>query len=559
MSGENGKTRWQVALLRMSAELAAILDESEICQRVVSGLCDTLGYDFVVLFLENESDHAIELAASAGLDEPLPALPTGSCPRGSTLTEGKLRYMPDVSLEPCYVYGLGGSEVDVPIMIGGRVQGVLVAERAERDAFDQEDFEVLTAVAQQAGLAIEKARLLAAERRRADELDALRTTMTDITAELELSALLQTIVERAAGLLGASGGELGLYDDTEREIRVVVSYNLGEDYVGTRHRLGEGAMGRVAETCEPLVIDDYHTWEGGLPEYSQIHATLAVPLLVGSRLVGVFTTVATDPDRRFGPDDLRLLNLFGQQAAIAIENARLYDDAKSRVSQLTALQETTKAVASTLDLDTLLNLIIQQATALVRADGGIINLVGRSGLEDEAVAATGIAAAALGTIAPLEGSLSGWATLHNEPIISGQLQDDVRVDKSALARVEGGTTEKIQSIAVAPLTTKDQVVGTLVVMRQEGGRGTFDRADLDLLVAFANQAATAIENARLFEAQQRRAEQFRLISEVGRQMVAILDIDQLLAEIVRLVSEILGYYLVGIGLVEGDEVVIHTG
>ncbi|HUW13207.1 MAG TPA: ATP-binding protein, partial [Anaerolineae bacterium] len=92
-----------------------------------------------------------------------------------------------------------------------------------------------------------------------------------------------------------------------------------------------------------------------------------------------------------------------------------------------------------------------------------------------------------------------------------------------------------------------------------GGRGTFGRADLDLLVAFANQAATAIENARLFEAQQRRAEQFRLISEVGRQMVAILDIDHLLAEIVRLVSEILGYYLVGIGLVEGDEVVIHTG
>jgi len=559
MTGENGKSRWQIALLRMSAELAAILDERDICQRVVSGLCDTLGYDFVVLFLKNAHTHAVELAASAGLEEPLPALPAELCPSGSPLMDGRLRYMPDVSLEPCYAYGLGGSEVDIPIFIGGQVQGLLVAESEERDAFDQEDFDVLTAVAQQAGLAIEKARLVNAERRRADELDALRITLADVTAELELPTLLQAIVERAAGLLGASGGELGLYDNVEREIRVVVSFNLGEDYVGTLHKLGEGAMGRVAETCEPLIIDDYHTWEGGLPGYSQIHATLAVPLVIGSRLVGVFTTVATDPDRRFGPDDLRLLNLFGHQAAIAIENARLYEDAKSRVAQLTALQETTKAVASTLDLDTLLNLIIQQATALVQADGGIINLVGRSGLEDEAVAATGIAAAALGTRAPLEGSLSGWATLHNEPVISEQLQDDGRVDSRALATVEEGAKGKIASIAIAPLSTKDQVVGTLVVMRKEGGRGAFGGPDLDLLVAFANQAATAIENARLFEAQQRRAEQFRLISEVGRQMVTILDIDHLLAEIVRLVSEILGYYLVGIGLVEGDEVVIHTG
>jgi len=110
---------------------------------------------------------------------------------------------------------------------------------------------VLTAAAHQAGLAIEKARLLAAERQRADELDVLRTTMTDITAELELSSLLHAIVERAAGLLDATGGELGFYDEANQEVRIVVSHNLGEGYVGTRHALGEGAMGRVAETRQP--------------------------------------------------------------------------------------------------------------------------------------------------------------------------------------------------------------------------------------------------------------------------------------------------------------------
>jgi signal transduction histidine kinase len=142
-------------------------------------------------------------------------------------------------------------------------------------------------------------------------------------------------VERSAGLLDATGGEFGLYDQASRELQIVVSYNLGEDYVGTRHRLGEGAMGRVAETGESLIIPDYQNWEGGLTQYSHVHATLATPLEVGGRLVGVFTTVSTDPDRQFTQADLHLLNLFAQQAAIAIENARLYEQAQ----QLAVVEE----------------------------------------------------------------------------------------------------------------------------------------------------------------------------------------------------------------------------
>jgi signal transduction histidine kinase/CheY-like chemotaxis protein len=215
------------------------------------------------------------------------------------------------------------------------VLGVLSAENREKNAFNQDDFEVLTAATHQAGLAIEKARLLAAERQRADELEALRTTLTDITAELELSSLLRSIVVRATGLLDATGGELGLYEKASQEVHVVVSYNMGEDYIGTRHPLGEGAMGRVAETCQPLILEDYLTWEARAPRYAdaQIHANLAVPLMVGGRLVGVITIYTSDLDRQFGPADLHLLHLFAQQAAIAIENAKLYDQAQREIAE----------------------------------------------------------------------------------------------------------------------------------------------------------------------------------------------------------------------------------
>ena len=336
---ERGRSRRQAALLRLSAELAATMEESEICHRVVDGLRETLDYDVVALFLLDQTTGNRVLTASVGYEEPVSHLPPGRGLSERPLLDGELHYSPDVSTEPRYFYGMDGSEVDVPIRIGGKVLGVLTAESVQREAFNESDFEVLTAAAQQAGLAIEKARSLEAERRRANELDALRTTLADITAELELPALLKAIVERAAALLDATGGELGLYDETCQEIRIVVSHNLGSDYVGTRHRIGEGAMGRVVETGEPLIIDDYDTWHGGLPQYTDIHATLAAPLKVGERLVGVFTTVSTDPSRQFGADDLHLLNLFGQQAAIAIENARLYDQAQREIAERRKVEE----------------------------------------------------------------------------------------------------------------------------------------------------------------------------------------------------------------------------
>ncbi len=206
---ERAQAKRQAALFRLSAELAATLDEEEVSRGVVNGLHDTLGFDLVAIFLADEATGDRLLAASAGVDD-LPArIPRGQGLSERPLLDGQLHYTPDVTQEHRYIHDLRGSEVDVPILIGEKVQGVLIAENRKPDAFNQNDFEILTAATQLAGLAIEKARLLASERRRADELEALRTTITDITSELELSNLLHAIVERAAGLLDAMGGGTG--------------------------------------------------------------------------------------------------------------------------------------------------------------------------------------------------------------------------------------------------------------------------------------------------------------------------------------------------------------
>jgi signal transduction histidine kinase/CheY-like chemotaxis protein/HAMP domain-containing protein/HPt (histidine-containing phosphotransfer) domain-containing protein len=355
LASESAQARRQTALFRLSAELAATLDEVEVCQRVVNGLHSTLGYDTVGLFLVDQAPVKSKaatsstpvteryLAARASQDSDIvpTRIPAGQGLSELPLLDGQLHYTPDVYQDPHYIPGVGGSEVDVPVRIGEKVLGVLVVEHQQIDAFNQDDFDVLTAAAQQAGLAIEKARLLAAERQRADELEALRTTMADITTELELPALLQAIVERATALLNATGGELGLYDEANQEIRILVCFNMDQEYTGTRIPLGEGAMGYAAQSGMPLIIQDYQTWEGRSPKYagSRMHGGLTIPLTVGNRLVGVIGVADADPNRQYGPAEVHLLNLFAHQAAIAIDNAQLYDQAQREIRERARAEE----------------------------------------------------------------------------------------------------------------------------------------------------------------------------------------------------------------------------
>jgi PAS domain S-box-containing protein len=215
---ERAQARRQGALFRLSAELAATLDETEVCRRVVDGLRDTLGYDFVALYLlDRDSDDRV-LAASVGFDQPPARIVPGQGLSERPLLDGQLYYTADVSQEPLYVSGLGGgSEVDVPIRIAGQVSGVLAAENRQRDAFDQDDFEVLTAATQQAGLAIEKARLFEQAQREIAERERAEAELRKSQEQLE-----ERVEERTAKLRESEqryrtlfdGVPVGLYRST---------------------------------------------------------------------------------------------------------------------------------------------------------------------------------------------------------------------------------------------------------------------------------------------------------------------------------------------------------
>jgi PAS domain S-box-containing protein len=242
----------------------------------------------------------------------------------------------------------------VPLLVGQRLLGTLASVHTEEDrTFGAADLRLLNLFAPQAAIAIDNARLFAGERQRAEEQQALLDTMQDLSGELELSKLLQAVLERAVSLLGVTGGELAIYHDGAAELEIVASHNIGDDSTGTRIRLGEGAMGQVAETHRPLIIPNYHEWADRLDQYEATTAqgVMVVPLLIGQRLVGTLASVHTEADRTFGETDLRLLNLFAPQAAIAIENARLFTEGQRQRRYFETVVQNSPVAIVTLDLE----------------------------------------------------------------------------------------------------------------------------------------------------------------------------------------------------------------
>jgi diguanylate cyclase (GGDEF)-like protein len=221
------------------------------------------------------------------------------------------------------------SWLGVPLIAHDQVIGMLAIDKSQPGYFTEKHLELANAFADQVAISIENARLYSDIQQRIGELTALRATVADITAELDLPKLLQSILKRATKLLNATGGDLGLYEEANQRVMVVVSYKMGKVYNGTPLAIGEGAMGQVASTLAPVIIDDYQIWEGKSPKFSDVnwHAVVAVPLLIGKRLVGVIAVVDEDPERRFTLSDQNLLTMFAQQAAIAVENANLYEEA----------------------------------------------------------------------------------------------------------------------------------------------------------------------------------------------------------------------------------------
>ncbi|MDH3495371.1 MAG: GAF domain-containing protein [Gemmatimonadota bacterium] len=516
--------RRQAALLRLGTAIAVAETERDVCRAVVEGLHDAaLGYDFLALLLVDRVTGDRVLVASAGWAE-VPGdlrIRPGRGLSERPLLDGRLHYTPQVTRDTRYLPTRNeGSEVDVPLQVNRELVGVLVVESNRPDAFGPDDFEILTAAANQAGIAIGRTRLLHALHRRAAEEEALRATMADLSGHLELSTLLQTVLDRAVTLLAVSHGELAIYDPQAEELEVVASRNVGRsDTTGTRMKVGEGAMGHVARTREPLIIPRYQEWVGRSPQYAEVEfsGVMVAPLLMAGQLVGAIAFMDKDPARQFGEGDLRLLNLFAAQAAVAIENARLFTAERRRAEEQQALLDTMQDLSGELELGKVLQGVLERAVTLLDVTGGELATFDEVRQDLVIVASHNMGVDAVGTRMALgEGAMGRVAETHESLIIPHYQEWASRSGKY--------TQSTVQTVMAAPLLIGGRLAGAIASVHSDPAR-VFGPEDLRLLEMFAPQAAIAIENARLFTAASRQKQYFEELVLNSPVAVVTLDAD----------------------------------
>ncbi len=184
--------------------------------------------------------------------------------------------------------------------------------------------------------AIERKRFELDLERQARELQALYETSLEINAQVSLPALLAALVERAARLLNVPMGALYMLQPDKQTLRLEYGYNLEHDYRGVTLQLGEGLSGRAAQTGQTIAIEDYQQWDGRATVYesSSFRRVLAVPLKSGGQVFGVINLSDDQHSGAWTEEELRLANLFADQAAIAVQNARLLEAERQKSAEL---------------------------------------------------------------------------------------------------------------------------------------------------------------------------------------------------------------------------------
>ena len=340
-------------------------------------------------------------------------------------------------------------------------------------------------------------------RRRNEYLAALNETMLGLSARLDLNDILENIVKRAGELLSTPHGYLDLVEPStnaqagQAELEPKVATGALSQLFRFKVKPGEGVAGTVWQTGQPVVVNDYDAWPQRIPGYSYntIRAVVGVPLKSGVQVAGVLGLAYDHATRRvFGPEAVELLSQFAQLAAIALDNARLFETERAARQQAETLRAAAQVLNATLDLPQVLEALLSELQKVVPYDSASVQQLKGDHLEIIACHGFDADADVLGAQFLLDDpeAPNTEVARRRAPLI---LEDVQAV--SAYFRAGRHASAGIRGWLGAPILFGDRLIGMITLDKREPGFYTPQHAQLAL--SFAAQAAIAIENARLFE------------------------------------------------------------
>jgi len=454
------------------------------------------------------------------------------------------------------------SGMAVPLILGEEVIGFLLMDHPQPGMYTEETAALAGAVAAQAAVAVQNARLYAEAQERAMEQEGLARIAALAVSTLELEPLLESVLREAVPLVEAEGAVLLLYEEDARALRASAVLYRG-DFLPDAHQwqipldapgMEQSIFARGGAYYSNLGLGDPNVIPAYVPYLEQLGVRnfCGVALRVRDRSIGELYFI--NRPRGFGHDEVRLARAVAGYVANALANARLFEEARLRAEELAVLNELGQALTARLDVQQVLEEAYRGASRLLDTTNFYIALYDPQTQTVHFLLAVEENQRRPYRSRPAANGLTEYIIRNRKPVL---IEEDVPTHLQEMGVEMIG--RPAQSWLGVPLMVGDQVLGVMAVQSYTTPRA-YDRHDQDLLTAIASQVAIALQNARSYEEAQRRAERERIIREVTTRIWASPDLESILQTTARELGRVLGtsHAVVRLGSPPPDDDGAHT-
>jgi len=538
-------------LNEMGRELTARLDITGVVETVftyTTRLMDTT--NFFIAFYDAEANRLdFPLAVNDGQRVSVPERELGSGLTDHIIRTHAALLIPEEVPEHLKALGLEfiplGDErpalcwMGAPILLGESILGVIALQSVEKaHVYEDHHLELLTSIASQVAIAMQNARLFHQTQLRAEELAVLNDMGRALASSLDENAIVGNIHAYASRLMDTSNFYVGLFDQERNEVRFPLIYAEGRPVDRPSKIGGNGLTEYVLRQGSPVLIEDCSPEKILALGVEHIgppsRCWLGVPMMIGERPLGVLGIEDYTRPHAFDLHTRSLLTSIASQAAIAIQNAYLFQITAQRNEELATLNQIIASASQSLELKGILEIVLTQTLETIGFDGGLITMFNEGRGKLERIVRMGLPGGIPEDPAEgLENSLCNVVFSTRDTLAIGDFRKGAPVDVSG--EIESGYFAYVG----APLESKGKVLGTLCAFRKTAG--PIDPVTVDLVRTIGRQVGFAIENAGLFNQIRSSEARFRDVVLVSADYVWETDLDWKYTYLSERVTDVLGY------------------